>query len=282
VKTRKIEGVVTHMLGGGYDVLVTTVGNVTNLAHDLVPVLRERGLAAEILVADDPPLPTEERRRMFDGLGAEVRLLGPDRARVAVETLTTFNRRRRAGRRPFLALPSLAHPAAVVATARGFLEMVDQVDAMDVPPLDTVFITAASGTTLAGFALAESLLRTACRRPARVVGVQVYPGPARVWIYGLVRWTERRLGVREHLRPGAIELDASGLDGGFGRYSPGVAELCRAVKQQTGLDLDPVFGGKTWSVMESYLARGPRRGSTLYWHCGYTPDWERGSGAAPS
>jgi 1-aminocyclopropane-1-carboxylate deaminase/D-cysteine desulfhydrase-like pyridoxal-dependent ACC family enzyme len=274
VKARKIEQVVGHMLDNRYDTLVTAVGNVTNLVHDLLPVLDRYGIRSQIVVADDPPLPTAVRLRIFAQFGVDVRLVGRSRVGVARALLVAANRSRRAGGRPFVALPSLAHPAAVVATARGFLEMVDQVDEMGAPPLQTVFITAASGTTMAGFVLAENLLLRAGHRPIHVVGVQVYPGPAKAWIHGLVHWTEKSLGMRDHLHYGRIELRTSRLHSGFGRYPRDLVQLCQTVKDETGLDIDPVFGGKTWSVMESYLAQGSCRGSVLYWHCGYTPDWK--------
>jgi 1-aminocyclopropane-1-carboxylate deaminase/D-cysteine desulfhydrase-like pyridoxal-dependent ACC family enzyme len=50
--------------------------------------------------------------------------------------------------------------------------------------------------------------------------------------------------------------------------------LCERVRAETGLSLDPIFGGKTWSAMERALSRenaGDRE--YLYWHCGYTPEW---------
>lgn len=274
VKTRKIEMLVRHLIEGGHDHLVTPVGNVTNLVHDLLPVLRRHGIGWEIVVADDPHLPTAQRESMFRGLGEGVRLLGPGRLGVTLALARALHRSRRAGRRPFLAMPSLAHPAGVIASARGFLEMVGQVDATVEPPLRTVFITAASGTTLAGFLLAENLLRRQGHPPIRVVGVQVYPGPARRWVQSLVRWTEAYLRVTDHLPYGRIEVRTSRLHGGFGRYPPALGELCRSVATETGLAIDPIFGGKTWSVMESSLAREPRRGAVLFWHCGYTPDWE--------
>lgn len=274
VKTRKIENLIGHMLDREYTALVTAVGNVTNLLHDILPVLDSVGIAWEIVVADDPPLPEDVRRSLFSGLGAAISLRGPSHVGSAVALVQAMSRSRRMGRRPMLTLPSLAHPAGVIGGARGFFEMVDQVDAMGAPPLDTVFITAASGTTLAGLLLAERLLRLEGHRPIQVIGVQVYPGPIRLWVQALVRWTERHLRMRDHLQFNEIDIRSSSLDLGFGRYSPELARLCRQVQEEHGIDIDPIFGGKTWTVMESYRAQCGRRGSVLYWHCGYTPQWQ--------
>lgn len=275
VKTRKIEHVVGRLLEDGYDTLITAVGNITNLVHDALPVLRRHGIECEIFVADEPRLPLSERQRMFRELGDGVRLLGASRTHVTAAMLAAVGRARAAGRKPFLAPPGLAHPAGVIANARGYLEMINQVEGMDGQLLDTVFITVASGTTLAGFLLAEQMRRGEGQRPVHVIGVQTYPGPAAAWIRALIRWTEHQAGTSNPLPAGQIEVRRSELHEGFGRFPRRLAELCRSVGETTGLDIDPIFGGKTWAVMESYLSQGPRAGSVLYWHCGVTPGWER-------
>jgi 1-aminocyclopropane-1-carboxylate deaminase/D-cysteine desulfhydrase-like pyridoxal-dependent ACC family enzyme len=137
-----------------------------------------------------------------------------------------------------------------------------------------VFITAASGATLAGFLLAENALRAQGLPPIRLIGVRVHQGPIRAWIRSLIRWSEWKLGLSTRLPASRIELLDSELNGGFGRYSPALVELCRRVQALHGLKIDPIFGGKTWSAMEAWLARNRPRGPVVYWHCGYTPDWE--------
>lgn len=275
VKTRKIERMAGHLIDEGYTALATAVGNVTNLAHDLVPVLAQHDIAARIFVADTPRMRSADRGRLFAGLESSVRLVGPSYVSVAARLARYLRQIRSSGGRGFFAPPSLAHPVGVTATAHGFLEMVAQVDAMDVPQLRTVFITAASGTTLAGFVLAENLLRHEGHPPIDVVGVQVYPGAVRRWVYGLVRWTEHALGAPTHTPYRQIVVRREALHGGFGRYPPALARLSHELADRHDLRIDPIFGAKTWSVMEEHLAQQRTAGSVLYWHCGYTPDWER-------
>ena len=274
VKARKIETVIGHLRANGYDSFVSAVGNITNLAHDIVPALARFCVKATIIACDVPRLPRVERERMFGGLASTVRLTGPSYAHVAALTAAAYRAHRAAGRRPFFAPPSLAHPVGVAGAAIGYLEMIAQVEELDVTPLGRVFITASSGTTVAGFLLAENLRRREGGKPVRITAVQVYPGRVRSWIVALVRWTEHVLAVRGRLPRRAVEVDATQLHGGFGGYPPKLAELCRRVRGETGLAIDPVFGGKTWAAMEA-AGTSSREGSTLYWHCGYTPDWER-------
>jgi len=276
VKTRKIEHLVGYMLAHGYNELITVVANITNLVRDIVPVLQRFGLHWQIFIVNEPALPRAEREEILSDLRDHVHLLGSGHLRAVACVVSAAVESRRRNRRPFVALPSIMHPAGVVGTARGFIEMVSKVRATGGPLPKTVFITAASGTTFAGFLLAEHALRCDGSAPMRIVGVQVYPGQARLWTLGLVRWTERFLGLRDHVPRERIELVSSSLYGGFGRYPEDVARLCVTLQRESGIRIDPIFGGKTWSVMEQYLSRRPAfdDGPVLYWHCGYTPDWQ--------
>jgi 1-aminocyclopropane-1-carboxylate deaminase/D-cysteine desulfhydrase-like pyridoxal-dependent ACC family enzyme len=187
--------------------------------------------------------------------------------------LGAWTKSRRSGGRPFLALPGVFHPSGVLGNARGFVEMMIQQRASGSPIPSTVYVTAATGTTLAGFLLAERALRSAGWPAVRIVGVQVYPGAVARWTWQLLRWTERVLGMRGSVPRERIEVVTSALHGGFGYYPPELARLCDRVSEESGIALDPIFGGKTWSAMEAHLRQARDRGPILYWHCGYTPEW---------
>ena len=64
-KARKIEHLIGHMHALGRDELVTVVGNITNLAFDLLPALDRANIRASLYVIDDPPAPAEARERIF-------------------------------------------------------------------------------------------------------------------------------------------------------------------------------------------------------------------------
>ena len=274
VKTRKIEHLIGYMRAHDHQEFITVVANITNLAHDVVPVLAEFGIRSEIFVVDEPPLSPEVRREAFAGLGPDIHLLGPSPPyaayRMMVAALSSSQRKGR----PLIVLPGLMHPAGVAGNAAGFLEMVSQVRASRGALPSTVFITVSSGTTLAGFLVAENALRRDHGAPIRIVGVQVYPGRARLRILGLIRWTERFLGLKGRVPAERIEVVSSELYGGFGNYTKEHARLCDSVQTDASITIDPIFGGKTWSVMESCISRGMDDRPVLYWHCGYTPDLE--------
>lgn len=274
VKPRKIERLVGYWLDRGIGEVLTVAGNVAQVVFDLLPALDAHAIGARIWIVDDPPMSEGVRAAIFARVRGRVHLLGRGRGNAARRLLAAWAAGRAAGRRPFVLLPSLSHPAAVVGSACGFLEMAEQFRDRGEPAPAQVFITVASGTTLAGFLLAAELWRRCGGDPIRVVGVQVYPGPVRSWTWALLRWTERFLGLRVRVPVEQIEVVSRALYGGFARFPSALAARCERLHEETGLRIDPIFGGKTWSVLESYVtARGTGDRPLLYWHCGYTRDW---------
>lgn len=273
-KTRKIEHVFGLMRARGHDELITLVGNITNLGFDLLPALRAHGFSARIFVQDDPPLPAAKRRECFRGIETELRFLGRSRIAATGRVCAEWLRRRAAGRRPFLLLPGASHPAGVIGNACGFIEMTRQLREAGEPLPKRVYVSAATGTTIAGFLIAENALRAAGFPPIDIVGVQVYPGDIDARTRWLLRWTERHLALAHAIDPARIDIRPEMLGGGFGAATPELENLCARVQVETQLALDPIFGGKTWSVLERDLA-SDRAGErpVMFWHCGYTPEW---------
>ena len=173
-KARKIDLLIGHMLANGHDELITLAGNVTNIAFDLLESLDRFAITPSLLILDDPPLPERERERIFAGVRGRIRLLSASRSQAAWTALRAVARARRAGRNALAVLPGGSHPAGVLGNALGFLEMVAQFDAQGLPLPSRVYVTAATGTTLAGFLLAQRLLRASGRPNVRVVGVAAY------------------------------------------------------------------------------------------------------------
>ena len=274
-KTRKIEHVLGLMRVGGYNELITVIGNITNLGFDLLPALRAQGFSWRIFVQDDPPLPREIRTACFHGIESDVQMLGGSRTLSTVRVIGEYLRRRATGRRPLLLLPGASHPAGVVGNARGFIEMVEQLRAAGEPLPGKVFVSLATGTTLAGFLLAENALRRSGGDSIQIIGVQVYQGDAAWRTLRLLRWTERKLGLEHAVAADRIDVRSEALAGGFGRSSLELDGLCRRILAETGMAIDPIFGGKTWSVMASVAQAEPSCGRpSMYWNCGHTPGWE--------
>jgi 1-aminocyclopropane-1-carboxylate deaminase len=273
-KTRKIESALGYMIDQGYDQLITVSGNVTNLVFDIVPALKHLSLASDLFIIDDPPVQSADRDAIFAGMHQDIHLVGSCRMRLLAHMLRAAIRGRRQGHRPMLVPAGIAHPAGIIGNALGFIEMVEQLEAAGEALPHTVFVTAATGSTAAGFLLAEHALRLSGRPPIRVVGSQIYPGHIAWWTLGLIRWTERFLRLPKRVPRKRVDIRTDALHRGFARFPAELAELCERVHDQTDFRIDPIFGGKTWSVMEQAMATEQTRRPTLYWHCGYTPEWK--------
>lgn len=270
-KARKIEGLLGHMVERDHDQLITVAGNISNLVFDLLPALDRFGIEARLFIVDDPPASPDDREQIYSSVRSRVELLGAQRTEAALRAAAEHRRATARGGRPLLVLPGVSHPVAVLANASGFVEMARQrLQGGDLLPR-TVFVSVATGTTLAGFLLGAELLARAGLPTVRVIGVQVHPGPIRQLTRVLLRSAYRRLGLRPPR--GGIEIDRSALSGGFGRYPDHLERLCTRVEADAGLRIDPIFGAKAWWVMEQMRANRLVREPCLYWHCGFTPEW---------
>ena len=273
-KARKIDLLIGHLVARGHDELITVAGNITNLAFDLLPALEGARIRASLFILDDPPMAPGAREIIFAGVRDRVTLIGRGRLEAARRVAARWIASRREGCRPFVALPGVSHPAGVVGNAQGFVEMAMQRIQAGRPLPRTVFVSAATGTTVAGFLLGAEALRAAGHASIDVIGVQIYPGAMRRSVWGLLRWTERTLGLRSRVPRARIAIDTAELQGGFGCHSPAQAERCRRLQEDHAIALDPIFGGKSWGAMQRALARDkPKDEEVLYWHCGFTPEW---------
>jgi 1-aminocyclopropane-1-carboxylate deaminase/D-cysteine desulfhydrase-like pyridoxal-dependent ACC family enzyme len=275
VKARKLEGFLAYLHGRGVEELIMPLGNITNLGPDLLKAAAELHIATRLLIVDDPPMSPVRRAAVFAPLVSSVRLIGRSYASAGAHLLLEGAAARLRGRRAMIALPSPAHPAAVVGTARGYLELMEQLAAAGEPPPRAVYVAAAAGSSVAGFALGEALMRAAGAPAVRIVGVQVAPAPIAIWLSALVRWTARffRLGPLPSLNTVSILRDPRHVD--YGHFDALHEATCRRVHEQFGLTIDPIYGGKSWTALEaSDRGAAPRDRPILFWHCGFTPGWE--------
>lgn len=271
-KARKLSHLFGWMKARGADTLITAAGNVTNLGFDLVKACDDLDVRLELFIVDDPPLAPALRQRIFSCIDERVTLLGTSRGRLLSNALATYHVARARGRAPMLVLPGVSHPSAVVGNACGFLEMARSLLVRNEPLPDAVFVTAATGTTLAGLLLGASVLEGLGFQRIRVLGAKIYPGPTARHTLALIRWTERAFGLETAVPRGLIEISGTELGDGFGHFGDRLISLCDEVTARYGFCIDPIFGGKTWAAMRACIEREHFE-RPLYWHCGFTPEW---------
>jgi 1-aminocyclopropane-1-carboxylate deaminase/D-cysteine desulfhydrase-like pyridoxal-dependent ACC family enzyme len=272
-KARKVSHLLGHLRSRGHGELLAMAGNVTNLAFDLSLASELVGIRTRLFIVNDPFATERERTKIFSGVANRVELLQGGHTEAAAVVLRAYAAAWRAGRRPFLALPGASHPACVIGNACGFLEMVEQLDSQGAPLPRAVFVTAATGTTVAGFLLGADALLAAGGPYIQVIGVQVFPGRIALRTRALARWTERFLRSKRRTPICQANFVSSRL--GFAQFGTATPRLCSRVEEELGIQVDPIFGGKTWEAMEADVsANVPNERPLLYWHCGYTPEWQ--------
>lgn len=277
VKARKLEGLLGYMRAAGLNAFFIPLGNVTNLGFDLLSLARREGIDLKILVVDSPRLPRSVREKLFDGIEEHVQFVGPSRALALVRLTRLWFSSRLKGGRPLAVLPSPAHPSAVVGAARGFIEMARQCVEASEPLPRSVYVASAAGSTAAGFILAAAALR-ACGFPRiRIVPVQVVPESLNISLPVLLYWTWRFM--RFPGRPPLDGFSVARLLGNlkYGRFNHGLERTCAEVLDNFGITIDPIYGAKSWQAMETLEDTSDDRESDrppLFWHCGYTPDWQ--------
>ena len=154
------------------------------------------------------------------------------------------------------------------------LELKEQVENGEIPEPAVVFCALGSGGTLAGLSLGFALagLQT------RTVGVRVaetHLGPFQACTeytveklmnktYGYLRKRNRHLPELTYRKPSIVE---NYFGGGYGVPTQAGNELCRLLKKEEGITLDPTYTAKTFAAVYDYCRhRSQNSGPVLYWH----------------
>jgi hypothetical protein len=273
VKARKLEGLLAHFKGSGTSRFVMPLSNITSLAFDLVCAAATLDIDVRYFIVDDPPLPPEQRRSIFMPIAGNATLVGASYPAAAARLLGALIRGWPNGPRTMIAAPSPSHPTAIAGVARGYIEAMRQAQAAEGSLPRTVYVAAASGSTAAGLALGEALMRVAGAPLVEIAAVQVVPQPISLWLPWLVRWTAHywKLGPLPRLETLAVIKDPRHTQ--YGRFDDRQEETCRRVADQFGISIDPIYGGKCWTILEERERARSSEWPALFWHCGYTRNW---------
>jgi 1-aminocyclopropane-1-carboxylate deaminase/D-cysteine desulfhydrase-like pyridoxal-dependent ACC family enzyme len=276
VKARKLEGLLAHLKKRDARIFVMPLGNITSLAFDLTRAASSLGIATKFFIVDDPPLSLNQRQSIFAPITENVELIGTSYLGATARLLKTWIASLPTGARTMIALPSPSHPTAIAGVARGYIEAMRQSISENGSLPETVYVAAASGSTAAGLALGEVLMRAAGAPPVRIAAVQVVPQPLFLWLPWLVRWTAQYWNLEPLPEIKTLTVIKNSRDAQYGIFDDGHEETCRQVENEFGISIDPIYGGKSWSAMEA-CERGFAHASdrpVLFWHCGYTQNWQ--------
>jgi 1-aminocyclopropane-1-carboxylate deaminase/D-cysteine desulfhydrase-like pyridoxal-dependent ACC family enzyme len=267
VKTRKLEFFLGYFLERNIRSLVIVVPNLSNLRADIEAVAEKLDLNIHFIVANDPPL---ANRSLTDTAFIRYHMAGKSMISVAWQLLYRYLKVKRKEKKTAMILPGACHPSAVLGTAAGLLEMVDQCREQHIPPPRHVFISASGGSSAAGLVLASLLLREQGIADICVHVTRVYPIPLKWWIRFLLLWTRRRFGLQIKIKNLPVRIWKEKI--AYGEHTAELEECCSAIKEKWNLNVDHIYGARTWTAMQKFAANEYKGDGLVFWHCGFTPD----------
>lgn len=150
------------------------------------------------------------------------------------------------GDRPYYVPAGGSSPAGAIGYVNAALEIEQQIEAGEIPPVDAVVAAVGTAGTLAGLIVGFKL----ARRPIELIGVRVVDRllANMFMVRRLVRKTEallRRYGVTVDRFDGVrFSLDHSQFGTEYGKTTPACDRAVEAARKMAGLKLDPTYTGK--------------------------------------
>ena len=151
---------------------------------------------------------------------------------------------------------------AGVLGAQGFADYADAVTAQLEKQnlhIDSVWLPAGTGTSVAGLA--------ARWHNVHAVGALALQDPS-AYKREIHSWTDKLCGARP-IHP----VKWHGFDGRFGRITASIIDICRSFYDQTGVLLDPIYGGKVLLALQKAFDQGLHNQHILLIHTGGNQGW---------
>lgn len=277
IKTRKLESCLTHIKKNGVTDLVIIVPNISNLRADLELYARDQPLRIHFILSNEPRLPMDERLRILstrpsnDNVQYTIAKSHTGAVLLCIRKYLSLLLKRK---RVAWMLPGVLHPSSVIGPAHGLLEMYAQYHQQRDRAPKHVFISACTGGSAAGLILGAMLLREHNLESPTIHVAKVFPIQLRLTIWLLLWWTKLKYRLDVNIRWDQIHTYFKHRDVDYGRANDELLAICREMKDKHGIDIDPIYGARTVSVMKDFLTSGPDHSEgVVYWHCGFTPNW---------
>lgn len=154
--------------------------------------------------------------------------------------------------------------------AKGFLELVGQVEEQEIGKIDYIFATAGSGGTLAGILAGRAIANCDCK----VIGMGVSPKDEN-YVKRVISLANEGLSLLDNSKK--VEKEGFVVDDSYAGkgYEIPSKEASNAIKyfaRKEGIFLDPVYTGKTMAGLLDYVKKGiiPQNSNVIFWHTGGT------------
>lgn len=283
-KVRKLEWLLPDVSRRGARTILTVGGTGTNWGLAAALYGRERGLGTALALVDQP-LDEHVRSQLsrIERSGATVYRTRTKARTIAAAPLLVA-RHAGGGRLPYVLPVGGSSPLGTLGYVEAALEIAAQVRDGALPEPSHVVVAVGSGGTAAGLALGLRL----AGMDTRVVGIVVNDAlrldpPKLAGLAGRAARVLRRRGARvpdPRLTAGDLDAERGWLGPGYGHPTPEADDAIARARDLEGLELEPVYTGKTMAALLALNAAGRfGSGPVLYLHT-HGPRGEHG--ASPS
>lgn len=265
-KVRKLEFLLADALEQGCDTILTTGGAQSNHAMLTAACCNRLGLSCILVLKKRGVWEKKGNQLLNDLLGADVRFVDTDSyGDVYAEMGRICQGLEQQGHKPYCVPVGGSVPLGCLGYALCVEEAVQQAAAQNVA-FDDIVCCAGSGGTMAGIVLGSLLYAP----KTRVTGIVIDPDDFATIVSGLVN------GAAKLLERGDIRLEPKDINlhdcYGAGYAIPSAAGVAamRAMAEQEGLILDPVYTGKTFAGFLELCKQGyfDGRENILFLHSG--------------
>lgn len=263
-KTRKLEFLIAEAQANGARTLLTAGAVQSNHCRQTAAAAARFGFACIMVLTGDEPKIMEANTLLDHLLGAQI--IWTSREKRDATLQATFDRCWENGQRPYLIPYGGSNAIGAVAYAQAFLELHDQMDAMD-----WMVFASSSGGTQAGLAIGAQLANW----KGGLLGISVDEQEPILTdrILGLIEAGSVKISLE--LPPSRFTnlVNDAYTGDGYAVMGKREEEAIRLFADQEALILDPVYTGRAAAGLIDLIRQGffKKGESVVFWHTGGTP-----------
>jgi D-cysteine desulfhydrase family pyridoxal phosphate-dependent enzyme len=266
-KVRKLEFVLGDARRDGADAIVIVGAEQSNACRAAAAACAQLGLRCVLVLSGDAPERPAGNLLLDRLYGAEVRFAGTTDwgalARAADDASAAL---RADGATPYTLPVGASSALGAVGFAVAWVELLEQLDAVDVAAT-TIVHASSSGGTHAGLLAGRALTERGPRVRAIGVADDIYPDMAGRYAE-LATGAARLLGASAEIAPADVGIDFGFLGPGYAVPTREAVAAIRLLARTEGIVCDPVYSGKALAAVVAGAAARELDGPTVFWHTG--------------
>lgn len=251
-KTRKLEFFLADALAAHKKTVVTSGAAGSNHALATAIYAKELGLRAILLLMPQPNSPLVRRNLLADqAAGAELRLVPTQKQIAKMEQ--SLIKTSEPGEEPYVIDAGGSSPLGNVGYVNAAFELADQVAAGQIPEPDRIYV--AMGTMGCAVGLRLGLMAAGLHTkliPVRASTWEAASDAKMIEMFNKTNEFIRNLDPsfpKLEIKPGETWIESGYLGGGYTVPTPKGEKAIRLFKENTGLDLEPTYTGKTLAAL---------------------------------